>query len=147
MPSRPTALCDAVKQPRSRPDKLGIQPGAVVSIVNLNDPPFLEELSARAARVSNGRPRKGSAFIVYRAAALADLDRLAALRGAIAENGAVWVVWTKGQKALTEDHIRRAAIAQGLVDVKVMAFSPELSGLKLVIPVALRASRSSGRAR
>lgn len=31
-----------------------------------------------------------------------------------------------------------AAIAQGLVDIKVIAFSGTLSGLKLVIPLARR---------
>ena len=77
--------------------------------------------------------------MIYRAHdARRSSTRLAALRGGLAETGAIWVVWTKGRKALTEDHVRRAALAQGLVDVKVMAFSDELSGLKLVIPVAMR---------
>ena len=66
------------------------------------------------------------------------------MASAIAEDGAIWAVWTKGQKALTETHVRDAAKAQGLVDVKVMSFSPELSALKLVIPVALRAKKASG---
>ncbi len=34
--------------------------------------------------------------------------------------------------------IRAAAIEHGLVDVKVVAFSERLSGLKLVIPLARR---------
>jgi hypothetical protein len=38
--------------------------------------------------------------------------------------------------------IRDAALRQGLVDIKVMAFSERLSGLKLVIP---RAQRGEGR--
>jgi hypothetical protein len=41
--------------------------------------------------------------------------------------------------------VRDAAKAQGLVDVKVMSYSPELSALKLVIPVAQRSKKSAGR--
>ena len=48
------------------------------------------------------------------------------------------MLWPKGQKHITEDMIRAAAIAHGLVDIKVVAFSERLSGLKLVIPVARR---------
>jgi hypothetical protein len=68
----------------------------------------------------------------------APLKRLTALERAIRRNGAIWVVWPKGQPHIKEDTIRGSAIAQGLVDVKVIAFSETLSALKLVIPVARR---------
>ena len=48
------------------------------------------------------------------------------------------MLWPKGQKRLTEGMIRDAALAQGLVDIKVAAFSETLSALKLVIPIARR---------
>lgn len=41
-------------------------------------------------------------------------------------------------ESLTEDVIRAAALAQGLVDVKVCAVDETWSGLKLVVPKALR---------
>jgi hypothetical protein len=50
----------------------------------------------------------------------------------------VWVVWRKGVPDLKEDHVRAAARTSGLVDVKVVAFSPTHSALKLVIPKATR---------
>ena len=134
-PSRP---CDAVQPPRTRLDKLGIGADSVVAIVGLDDPGFLAEVQGRTQHVTTVRRSRAADFVIYRATTLADLDTLAALRGGLAETGAIWVVWTKGRKALTEDHVRRAALAQGLVDIKVMAFSDELSGLKLVIPVAMR---------
>ena len=57
------------------------------------------------------------------------------LREAIKPDGAVWVVWPKGQKAFREDDARQAGPAAGLVDVKVASFSETLSALKMVIPV------------
>lgn len=64
---------------------------------------------------------------------------LGCLRAAIVPNGAIWISWPKKaakvQTDITEDFIRRMALAGGLVDVKVCAVSEVWSGLKLVIPV------------
>jgi hypothetical protein len=47
----------------------------------------------------------------------------------------LWVSWPKKtsplSKGLSEDEIRKAAIACGLVDIKVCAVDPDWSGLKL----------------
>jgi hypothetical protein len=54
----------------------------------------------------------------------------------------VWVSWYKKSAGIktdiTEDTIRHFALANSLVDVKVCAVSDIWSGLKLVVPVALR---------
>ena len=67
------------------------------------------------------------------------LDRLTAIRKELTPNGAIWVLRTKGKTAaVSEDEVRSSAKRAGLVDVKVLAFSGSLSGLKLVISVAKR---------
>jgi hypothetical protein len=68
----------------------------------------------------------------------APLERLATLQRSIRRDGAIWALWPKGQRHITEDVVRGAALEHGLVDIKVVAFSERLSGLKLVIPVARR---------
>ena len=54
----------------------------------------------------------------------------------------IWVSWPKKAArvptTLTEDVVRAEALAAGLVDVKVCAIDATWSGLKLVIPRALR---------
>jgi len=85
--------------------------------------------------------RKGAAVVLFGVRRVAQLSRLAALRAAIAPDGAIWVVWPKGRKELREDDVRAAAKRSGLVDVKVASVSDTLSGLKLVIPVAQRPRR------
>lgn len=54
----------------------------------------------------------------------------------------IWVSWYKKTSRIptdvTEDVIRCFALANGLVDVKVCAVSEIWSGLKLVVPLALR---------
>jgi hypothetical protein len=132
-----------IRYPRGRLDKLGVKPESVLSVVNVTDPTFRDELESRGVKASFGRTRKGSTLIVYGVDALPQLDKLTALRETITQDGAIWVVWPKGQKTLREDDVRRAAKAQGLVDVKVMSFSETLSGLKLVIPVAQRVKQKT----
>ena len=123
---------------RSRLDKLGIKPGMSVALVDLDDKAFRRELATRTDVVAEGRPRKDTEMILFAVDGPAPLKRLTALQRSIKSDGAIWVVWPKGQAHIKEDTIRAAAIAQGLVDIKVMAFSETLSGLKLVIPVAKR---------
>jgi hypothetical protein len=94
----------------------------------------LEGLQVRTTR----RVTATADGVVYRATVKPDLDRLTRLRAVIAPAGAVWVFWRKGRPELREDDVRAAALAQGLVDVKVIRVSDALSGLKLVIPVAQR---------
>jgi hypothetical protein len=67
-----------------------------------------------------------------------DLARLAEARSSLKPDGAIWVLWPRGRREFREDDIRAFGPDAGLVDVKVVAFSPTLSALKMVIPVALR---------
>lgn len=129
----------STRYPRSRLEKLNIGGDARVLLIDLDDPAFEAEVRERTPHVIVGQTRrKGFTVIIVRLESLVDLDRLERLRGWIAPNGAIWALWRKGRAELKEDHVRRAAVAQGLVDVKVLAFSEQLSALKLVIPVAQR---------
>jgi hypothetical protein len=130
-----------LRYPRSRLEKLGVKPDSILCVLDVDDPTFRDELDRGRIKASFGRTRKGSTLIIYGVETLPDLDRLTALRETITQDGAIWVVWPKGRKTLREDDVRRAAIAQGLVDIKVMSFSDVLSGLKLVIPVAQRVKK------
>ena len=123
---------------RSRLDKLGVKDGMSVAILDVNDAFIRDELAERTADVSEGRAKKDTHMILFGVENAKGLARLPALAKMIRRDGCIWAVWTKGRKEFREDDIRAFALAHDLVDVKVMAFSETLSGLKLVIPVAKR---------
>jgi hypothetical protein len=123
---------------RSRLDKLGVKPDMRVALVGLDDAAFTKELHGRTVDVTAGRLRKDTEMILFAVDGPAPLKRLATLQKSMKRDGSIWVIWPKGQAHIKEDMVRAAAIAQGLVDIKVMAFSETLSGLKLVIPLARR---------
>jgi hypothetical protein len=79
-------------------------------------------------------------LFVTEAAALA--GKLRRARGAIAPDGMIWVSWPKKSSRvatdLTDVVVRDTALALGLVDIKVCAIDATWSGLKFVVPKALR---------
>jgi hypothetical protein len=123
---------------RSRLDKLGVKPGMQVSVLGLDDPSFERELLSRTQNVSSQRPGRSTDIILFRVRKKGDLKRLSTLRRSMKRNGAIWVLWEKGRPELKAGDVRESALESGLVDIKVAAFSEQLSGLKLVIPVAQR---------
>lgn len=126
---------DKIRNPRGLLDKLGVKPGMKVSLLGIDDDGFKKQLDARTTDITEGRAAKASDLVFVKMSAAGDVARLKALREAIKPDGAVWVVWPKGQKAFREDDARNAGPAAGLVDVKVASFSETLSALKMVIPV------------
>lgn len=127
-----------IRNPRGLLDKLGVKPGLRVSVAGLHDQALLRQLRERAPDLSEGKLRMRSDLIFAGFASKTELARLARVRAALTPAGAVWAVWVKGQRTLTEDDVRAAALAAGLVDIKVVSVSETLSGLKLVIPVSRR---------
>jgi hypothetical protein len=129
---------EKIKNPPSLLDKLGVKPGLRVSVVGIEDRAFLDQLAARVDDLTRGRARAGSDLVLVAMSDPSELPRLAKLREAIKPGGAIWVVWPKGRKEFREDDVRDFGPRAELVDVKVMAFSDTLSGLKMVIPLAKR---------
>ncbi len=132
-----------IRYPRTRIDKLGVKPGSRVAVIGLDDSEFEQEIRSRTADVAKARPKAESDVVFIFMREKKEIDRLRALRSAIKPEGAIWVLWPKGRKEFREDDVRAAGPALGLVDVKVVSFSDTLSGLKMVIPVALRPKKKA----
>jgi len=122
---------------RSRPDQLGVKPGMRICVLRLDDPDFERELEGRQV-VQSKSAGKNTDMIFLRVHKKDELKRLVTLEKSMQRSGAIWVLWAKGQPELKAGDVRKAALESGLVDIKVAAFSEELSGLKLVIPVVRR---------
>ena len=128
-----------LRYPKSVLDKLGVKPDFKVSVFGISDENFWRQLRGRTKQVFADKTAKKSDLIFLAVENGKALDKLKTLQQAIKQNGAIWAIWPKGQPHIKEDMVRAAALAQGLVDVKVVSFSETHSGLKLVIPVARRA--------
>jgi hypothetical protein len=122
-------------------DKLGVRPGMRVAIVGAVDPDgsFVAQLAERTDDITEGRPKPDTDLVFLAADTHTELTELATLRERIRPAGAIWVVSRKGRAATLRDvEVIAAAKDAGLVDNKVVSFSPTYTTFRLVIPVALR---------
>lgn len=125
---------DAIRNPKSRLDKLGVKPSHSVALIGEFDSDFLTELTDRTCGSSN----EPNDIVFVLVTAKQELPSLLEARAKIKPAGMIWAVWPKGKPELRDSDIREFALDNELVDVKVVSFSGVLSGLKLVIPVKLR---------
>jgi len=127
-----------IANPPSRIAKLGVKAGHRVSIVALDDPELVAELTAVGATIVAGRAAAASDVVFLRIATERELDRIAAVSRALAPAGALWVIRPKGRDGVAERAVMAAGKAAGLVDVKVASYSATHTAEKFVIPVAKR---------
>jgi len=127
-----------ILHPKSTSEKLGIKPELVISAVAMGDNGFAKDLRAKARNFSDSRPLSNSDLIFFGAAKAADLERTGRLVPSLASAGALWIVYPKGRKEITELQVLEAGRKAGLVDVKVVSFSSTHTALKFVRPKAGR---------
>ncbi len=123
---------------RTRIEKLGVKPGMRIALLGSFDDAVLAEIRALTEDVGVGRAKKESKMILLLADSVKELLRLTPLQSSITRDGAIWVIYRKGQREFGQSHVMAAAKQHGLVDIKIMSFSETHTGLKLVIPVAHR---------
>jgi hypothetical protein len=126
-------------------DKLGVRPGMRVALVgSLHDDEdaaadFRAELTERTSDIREGSPKPESDLVIVAADSASELAALTVIRRRIRPAGAIWVVSRKGKaRTLRDIEVIAAAREHGLVDNKVVSFSPTRTSIRLVIPIALR---------
>ena len=121
---------ERILNPPTLLDKLGVKPGQHVVINGITDTSFLQQLHERGVEVVGGE----ADLQFFQADAPEELEALTASIPQIKRDGGIWIISPKGRKEFTENHVRAAARAVGLVDVKVCRFSETHTAHKFVIP-------------
>ncbi|HKV62360.1 MAG TPA: hypothetical protein VJO16_10630 [Candidatus Acidoferrum sp.] len=130
--------CDKILHPKSRVEKLGVKPGAKVSALGVFESEFLKEIGGVTELVSKGKVPADTEYIFFAADLQKDLAALPKISKSMKGAAALWIVYPKGQKQITELEVLAAGRKAGLKDVKVVGFSATHTALKFVIPLAER---------
>jgi len=130
--------CDKILHPKSRIEKLGVKPRAKVALLGEFDADFLCELGSLTRTVSKGKAASDSDWTFFMADSKEDLAALPKISKSMQDAAALWIVYPKGQKHITENDVLAAGRKSGLKDVKVVGFSSTHTALKFVIPLASR---------
>jgi hypothetical protein len=119
-------------------DKLGVKPEQLIAIVDVSDQKFLEDLASRAPGFLRDETVHDTDLVFLGAESVKTLSRLKSPCRVIRKNGAIWVVYLKGQSHFREIDVIAAGKAAGLTDNKVARFSDTHTALRFVIPLARR---------
>ncbi len=129
---------EKIANPKSVVEKLGVKPGEPVAVIGKLDGEFLKKLKKQDSVVSLGKVTDGVSWIFFAAETREALGDVKKIAGKITGVAALWVVYPKGQKSITETDVIGAGRKAGLKDVKVVGFSATHTALKFVIPVEKR---------
>jgi len=129
---------EKIANPKSLLDKLGVKPGALVSLVGKFPADFLASLKKHGALLNQNKVAKDSPWIFLAVDSPQELRRVPPLAKSIRGATALWIVYPKGQKSITESDVRSAGLKAGLVDIKVASFSATHTALKFVLPKSKR---------
>ena len=130
--------CEKILHPKTRLEKLGVKANAAVSLLGHFEPDFLTELNTITRNTTLGKVNSASEWTFFAANASKELSEIPKLAKLMKGAAALWVVYPKGQKPITENDVLAAGRKAGLKDVKVVGFSPTQTALKFVIPLIRR---------
>jgi hypothetical protein len=129
---------DKIIHPKAVLEKLGIKAGDRVALYGQLGPQFEKDLKTHNAVLAKGRISASTAWVFFAAEADKELAAVKAIAGKLSGAMALWIVYPKGQKTITESSVRAAGLKAGLTDIKVVGFSATQTALKFVIPKANR---------
>jgi hypothetical protein len=130
--------CEKILHPKTRSEKLGVKAHETVCLLGKFDDDFLAELGSSTKNVSLGKIAGAPDWIFFAAESAKELSQVAKLAKSLQDRAALWIVYPKGQKQITESDVIGAGRKAGLKDVKVVGFSPTQTALKFVIPAENR---------
>ena len=137
----PTAekWCHKILHPKTRSEKLGLKPGVNVSLIGSFDQEFLNELRDTKAILQKGKINAACDLVFLSADSTKHLaPAVNKAAKSIKGSTALWIVYPKGKKEITENDVLSTGRKSGLKDVKVVGFSPTHTALKFVLPLDRR---------
>jgi hypothetical protein len=129
---------DKILHPKSRIEKLGVKPESKVTLMGEFEPEFVRELAVLTKSVSKGKVTADAEWIFFASDSRGELGSLPRISKSMHGATALWIVYPKGQKQITENDVLVAGRKSGLKDVKVVGFSLTHTALKFVIPLSQR---------
>ena len=129
---------EKILHPKSRIEKLGVKAGSKVSLLGQFDADLLSEVHTLTKSVTKGKAAADADHIFFAVDSKEDFSALSKVAKAMQGVAALWMVYPKGQKHITENDVLAAGRKSGLKDVKVVGFSATHTALKFVIPLSKR---------
>ena len=132
---------DKIKNPKGLLEKLGVDDKKKVAVVGKLDADLRADLDGSGAKVAKSARGKDFDMVFVAASSKKELEKLPGVREMIKDDGAIWIVYPKGNADLTEREVLTAGRTLQLTDNKQVKVDEVLTSVRFVIPTHLRASR------
>jgi hypothetical protein len=132
------AWAERIKNPKALVEKLGVDATKKVAIIGKLDADVRADIERTGAKVAKRATGKDFDILFIAASKKEDLAKLADYKTMIKDDGAIWIVYPKGQEALRERDVIIAGRTLSLTDNKIAKVSEILTATKFVIPVSQR---------
>lgn len=132
---------EKIKNPKALVEKLGLDGSKKVCVVGKLDAGLKEEVEGSGAKVAKTAKGKDFDVVFLAANAKKDLEKMPSLKEMIVDDGAIWIVYAKGQTgddALTERAVLTSGRILQMTDNKQVKIDDVLTAVRFVIPVAQR---------
>jgi hypothetical protein len=129
---------EKILHPKTRVQKLGAKEGTKVRLLGELPSDFVIELKAASAEIIQASASANADHNFFAAEGKGSLAAIAKYAKKLKHAEALWVVYEKGKKDLTENDVIAAGRKAGLKDVKVVGFSSTHTALKFVLPLEKR---------
>jgi hypothetical protein len=132
---------EKIKNPKALAAKLGVDEHKKVAVVGKLDPALRADLEAAGAKIAKSARGKDFDMVFVAASSKKELEKVAAARELIKDDGAIWIVYRKGNADLTEREVLTAGRTLQLTDNKQVKVDDVLTSVRFVVPVHARAKR------
>ena len=129
---------EKILHPKTRVQKLGVKEGTKVRLLGEFTSDFVNELKAARAEIIQANGSANADHIFFAAAGETSQAAIAKYAKKLKGAEALWVVYEKAKKDLTENDVIAAGRKAELKDVKVVGFSSTHTALKFVLPLEKR---------
>ncbi len=122
---------DYIEHPQTLADKLGVQEGDTIRVINIEDTELVDLLESRNAKVVFD-PANRCDMIMMGVERPAELRQIEDLSETLSPGGAIWVVLPKSVRTITKANVRAAAREAGLNHCEAVDFSETQIAYNLV---------------
>ncbi|HXM98407.1 MAG TPA: hypothetical protein VN982_08035 [Candidatus Dormibacteraeota bacterium] len=127
-----------ILHPKTVMEKLEVKAESTVALAGTFDDEFHKELRGLTTKISKGEIAADADSVFLSAESRKELKRVKKIAKAMKGATALWVVYPKGLKTISENDVLAAGREAGLKDVKVVGFSNTHTALKFMIPISQR---------
>lgn len=124
---------DYILHPQSLADRLGVQEGQTVRVMNLDDSALLSSLETKSAKVLSQRVNPCD-MVLLGVERSSELTQIGDLSETLRSDGAIWVVLPKTGRTVTKAAVFAAVRQAGLRHTEVVDYSETQAAYKIVRP-------------